>query len=103
MTSGDITEFLLESLEGTEVTVDQLSSASLRLTTGVGGQAVPVEGMVPDLSGQVVNLASGGGEMVIETLLANALVGLSSVVQLGDITGMVLAIMEVDGLRRGPW
>src|SRR5690606_35960942 len=57
---GDLAELFLELVEGAEGGVDGVGQGAGGLATAVRAQAVPVEGVVPDLRG-VVEHATGGG------------------------------------------
>ena len=94
--NGALGEFFLEVGKGAELLVDGFGQCAAGLTAAVGTQAIPVEGMVPYLGGIVEN-ATGG-------LLDDVLQGqrlecrtLDQVVQVGDVSLMVLAVMVFDG------
>src|SRR5450759_4733623 len=63
---GGFGELFLELLEGPEVLLDALEQRAGRFARGIRAEAVPVEGVVPDLGGVVEDLALGGAHDVLE-------------------------------------
>src|SRR5690625_1935902 len=87
-----IRELFLEILKGAEALVDCLSQRAGRLATTVRAQAVPEEGVVPNLSSVVEDRAFG----LLDDLLQRHVLKLGTrnlIVQIGDVGLMMLAVM----------
>src|ERR1035437_5584262 len=90
-------ELFLELLEGPEVFLDALEQRAGRFARGVRAEAVPVEGVVPDLGGVVEDLALGGAHDVLERQVLILGAG-NELVQIVHVCLMVLAVVVFEGL-----
>src|SRR5476651_505336 len=93
---GRLAELFLELVERTEGRVDGISQCAGRLTTSVWRQAVPVESVVPDLSGVVENTARRRLDDFFQGL-AFELGAWHQVVQVHDIGVVVLVVVVFQG------
>src|SRR3990167_8896920 len=93
---GNLAELFLELVEGTEGGVDRVSQGTGRLATGVGGQAVPVEGVIPDLGSVVEDAARGGLDDLFQGF-AFELGAWDQVVQVHDVGVVVLVVVVFQG------
>ena len=89
-------EFLLELFERSEGRLDFFTDAAGGFTTTGGGHGLPVEGVVPDLGGEVEDGSLFGHDHFFDGLLGEFRVGFGSSVELGDVAGVVLVIVELD-------
>ena len=89
-------EFLLELFERTEGRLDFFSDAARGFSTTSGGHGLPVEGVVPDLGGEVEDGSLFGHDHFFDGLLGEFRVGFGSSVELGDVASVVLVIVELD-------
>ena len=96
VTDGSLSELLLELFEGTEGGLDFVSDTAGGFTTTGGGHGLPVEGVVPDLGGEVEDGSLFGHDHFFDGLLGEFRVGFSSGVELGDVAGVVLVVVELD-------
>jgi len=96
-------EFLLEVLKGAIAGHNAILHSTIGFTPAIGRQAVPVEGVVPDLSSIV---EEGSWSCCLNDLLEGfVLFGLSfhKVIEVGHV-GLVMGTMvEVEGLLRDMW
>src|SRR5690606_2702334 len=97
-------ELLLERLEVAEALLDRLGRRAGRLAAALGRQAVPVEGVVPDLGGVVedrhlVGLLPGLLDDVLQAQVGQRLAG-DELVELVDVRRLVLAVVILDRLLR---
>ena len=96
---GGFGEFGFERIETAERGIDGFGQFTGRSAAAVGLQAVPVEGVVPDLGGVVeqaaLRFAHDGFQIGGFEFGAG-----NQVVQIGDVGLVVLGIMEIDGFRR---
>ena len=94
---GTVGKLLLESGERAERLVNSRSHGSAGVAATVRAQAVPVEGVVPDLGRVVEDAALGGGDHLFQCLVGK--VGaLDKTVQFVDIGLVVLAVVKFQGL-----
>ena len=77
--------------------LDALEQRAGRFARGIRAEAVPVEGVVPDLGGVVEDLALGGAHDVLERQVLILGAG-NELVQVVHVGLMVLAVMVFDGL-----
>ena len=94
---GGLGELLLELLEGAELGIDGRGQGTGGGTAAIGAQAVPVEGVVPDLGGVVEDPAGGLHDDVLEGHGLELGPG-DQVVEIGDVGLVVLAVVVLDGL-----
>jgi hypothetical protein len=94
-----IAEGLLEVFEIAKAVVNRVLDGAVRLTTTLGAQGVPVESVVPALSSVVEDTTLASLDELLEGLV---LIGstLDQTVELGEITSVMLSIVELDRLRR---
>src|SRR5450830_1201119 len=93
---GRLGEFFLELVERTERSVDGFSQRAGWLTAGFWRQAVPVEGVVPDLSGVVEDTARRRFDDFFQGL-AFELGARHQVVQVHDIGVVMLVVVVFQG------
>ena len=96
-TDSGLGELFLELVEGAEGRVDGISQRTSRLAAGVRRQAIPEEGVVPDLSGVVEDAAGGGLDDAFQ-VLAFELGARDQVVQVGDVGSVMLVVVELERL-----
>ena len=75
---------------------DGVSNGACGLATTIGAEAVPVEGMVPDLRGVVEYAALGGFDHFFQAL-AREVGTFGQAVQFGHIGFVVFAVVKLQG------
>src|SRR5690606_3424705 len=93
---GNLAELFLELVEGAPLGVDGISQRAGRLAAAVRAQAVPVEGVVPDLGGVVEDATAGGLDQLFQALVLVGGAG-DQVVQIHDIGVVVLVVVVLQG------
>src|SRR5690606_32009806 len=94
---GNLAELFLECVEGAECLVDRFCQFTGGLAAAIGAQAVPVEGVVPDLGSVVEQSAAGGLDDLCQALALVVCAG-DQVVQVDHIGVVVLAVVIGQGL-----
>src|SRR5262245_20573057 len=100
MADGGFGKFFLESLEVTAGFLYRLGHASARLATRARPQRIPIEAMIVMLGGIVEDRALPGLlDYFFKTHLLE-FTAFDQVVEIGDVGGMMLAVMELQGFLR---
>lgn len=96
---GRLVEGFLEGVEAAPLGVDGVGQLAGRRAAGLGSQAVPVEGVVPDLRGVVEDATRGLLDDVFQRQVLE-LGARDQVVQVRDVGLVVLAVVELQRLFR---
>ena len=90
-------ELFLELIERAELLGDRFTQCTGRLAAAVGAQAVPVEGVVPDLRGLVEQTTLGALDDLFQGF-AFVVGPFDQIVELGDVRVVVLTVMILERL-----